>query len=565
MAHLTQQAQSLYELFEQAAATYTDQPAMSLIEQLSPISARSLSSAELFAGINRTIDVLRTVSATAKPVVAILLPSTFETQYVLWGAACAGIACPINPLLNTESLAALINRAKADVIVALGPVPGSDIWQKVQQAQTLLERSTPVIACLAPAGEYFFNALWQAASAAPLAPNERPQPLDIAAYFHTGGTTGAPKLACHSHANQLAAACAFARSMGLGPGDSILNGLPMFHVAGSLATALGALACGVHMVLPTPSGLRNPEVIKAHWRIVEQFKLSVTGGIPTSINAMLECPIDADIASLKYFISGGAPIPAALCERVKQLTGRELYQIYGMTECTGVITMPNLNAPSVPGSAGFVSGPIEVKADASGELHVKGPTVFAGYLGIEDSGVVDGWLKTGDLGHVDERGNLFITGRAKDVIIRGGHNIDPAWIEDCLQSHPDVALAAAVGMPDEYAGELPVAFVQLRQGAAADAQTLRDYALSHIAERPAAPKKVFLVDSLPITAVGKIYKVRLRELALEALLAERLPHIATRAYHSPQGQLCVEFCATANEHDDLQSLAKALNFGVTFA
>ncbi len=164
---------------------------------------------------------------------------------------------------------------------------------------------------------------------------------------------------------------------------------------------------------------------------------------------------------------------------------------------------------------------------ASGEtgvIAVRGPHVSPGYSDPTcDAGMFqDGWLVSGDLGHVDEAGRIHITGRAKDVIIRGAHNIDPALVEDAFMAHPAVALCAVVGEPDAYAGELPVAYVVLRPGAQVDAAQLLADVTPTVYERPAAPKRVTILSSLPVTAVGKVYKPALRLLAIETKLAEML-------------------------------------------
>ena len=161
-----------------------------------------------------------------------------------------------------------------------------------------------------------------------------------------------------------------------------------------------------------------------------------------------------------------------------------------------------------------------------GHIAVRGPNVFAGYVGMEDSGVdEDGWLDTGDLGYRDAEGFFFLTGRAKDLIIRGGHNIDPVTIEDAFQAHHDVTLAAAVGQPDAHAGELPVVFVQRRAGATSTVEVLRDFALPRIPERAARPVHVEIVDELPVTPIGKVFKPELRrrraERVFQELIAER--------------------------------------------
>lgn len=535
----TASAKTVYELFQNSASAHGERPALTYLSSLCPLASQQVSYGELLANINRAARLILALAGKRKPVVSLLLPNIPQSQYLLWAAASVGVANPLNPLLNEDALYNLMAKAQTDLIFVPGPMPGSDLWQKAVDVAKRLPHQPRCVSVMAPGGDYNFDALLGGYSAAELEADLQPQAGDIAAYFHTGGTTGLPKLARHTHTNQVAAANAYVRCMEASSADVTLNGLPLFHVAGALVNSLGGLASGLNMLLPTPSGFRNPEVIQRHWQLVEQFGITISGGIPTSVAAMLEVPVgEHDISSLRFMISGGAPVPAALCQQLRAMTGLNLYQAYGMTEAAGVITLPNLQAPSIPGSAGHVSGDMRVRIASSGEICVKGPTVFPGYLGQSESPLDEGWLSTGDLGHLDERGNLFITGRAKDLIIRSGHNIDPALIEGCLESHPHVSLAAAVGMPDEYAGELPVVFVQLRQGSATSVDELLEHAAEHIAERPACPKQVFLLDALPVTAVGKIIKHRLRELA------------ATHIYHERAKERCGAISVEINQQSD---------------
>ncbi|WP_442113828.1 AMP-binding protein [Pseudomonas sp. NUPR-001] len=516
-------ATSVYALFQASAQAFGERPALTYLSNLEPRQTLTVSYNELLSNINRAARLILDLAGTRKPVVTLLLPNIPQSQYLLWAAASVGVANPINPLLNEDALYNLMLKAETNLIFVLGPAIDPDLWQKAINVSRRLPNTPTCISVMAPGGAFCFDAELEGYSADELEPALQPQADDIAAYFHTGGTTGLPKLACHTHANQLAAAYAYRRCMQASVTDVALNGLPLFHVAGALVNSLGGLASGLNMLLPTLSGFRNPEVIRRHWQLVEQYGITISGGIPTSVAAMLDVPVAGhDISSLRFMISGGAPVPAALCEQLRETTGLNLYQAYGMTEAAGVITLPNLQCPSLPGSAGHVSGAMEVKIASNGEICVRGPMVFPGYLGQSENPLEDGWLRTGDLGRVDELGNLFITGRAKDLIIRSGHNIDPALIEQCLEAHPQVLLAAAVGMPDEYAGELPVAFVQLRKGSEVNVEELRQYAFDNIAERPACPKQVFLVDALPVTAVGKIIKHRLRELAATYAYSERI-------------------------------------------
>jgi fatty-acyl-CoA synthase len=559
---------TVYELLQASAAAHPERMALTFIHNLGEeMGEQDLSYWAFFDQLNRSARMLLDLAGTRRPVITLLLPNIPQSQCLLWAAASVGIANPINPLLSEEALASLMDKAGTDLLVALGPVPGSDLWQKALGASLRLSKRPRCVSVLVQGGEFFYDQLLERYSGAALESALLPRPDDIAAYFHTGGTTGVPKLARQTHANQVAAACAYRACMEAGPEDVALNGLPIFHVAGALVNSLGGLASGLRMLLPTLGGFRNPEVIRQHWRLVEHYGITLSGGIPTSVAAMLEVPIDGhDISSLRFMLSGGAPVPAALCEKVKAQTGLELYQAYGMTECSGVIALPNLSRPAIPGSAGHVAAPIEVRIDG-GEICVRGPTVFPGYLGQDRSPLEGGWLRSGDLGHLDENGNLFITGRAKDLIIRSGHNIDPALIENCLESHPAVSMAAAVGMPDEYAGELPVVFVQLRQGQAASLDELQRFAFEHIAERPACPKRIFLVDALPVTVVGKIYKQKLRELAAASVYRDRVgsacPTLGCEVTQGADGSLWISLAdVPAGQREFCVQRAEALGLRV---
>ncbi|GAA5316461.1 MAG: acyl-CoA synthetase [Candidatus Pelagadaptatus aseana] len=512
---------NIYDLLQQATDRHPQATAITYIEQLDPsLVDRRYNYSELLTNINRTVRLLQQVLSSSRGVVSILLPSTPETQFILWGAETAGIANPINPLLSEEALASLMNKAETEVILALGPNPSSDIWQKVEAVAPKVPSLKQVYSVGFSAGDatpHFEEELGNY-SGAPIPSESLPDGDDICAYFHTGGTTGTPKLAMHSHGNQVAAVEAVNQSMPAQQGDVRLNGLPMFHVAGSMVVGLAALASGANILLPTMAGLRNPEVVKRCWDLVEHYRIKVMGGIPTSMGAFAQIPLAGqDIDSLDYLVTGGAMVTPAVVKAVESLTGKSLYQVYGMTETAGVISISDMENTPTPGSCGLPGQGIEVRIDGAngepnktGEICVRGDNVFQGYLGHSEEALDEGWLRTGDLGCLNDRGELFITGRAKDLIIRSGHNIDPAVIENCLENHPAVALAAAVGKPDHYAGELPVVFVELKTGHKASEDELREFAMANIDERPACPKQVFVIDEMPKTAVGKIHKPALR-------------------------------------------------------
>jgi len=269
--------------------------------------------------------------------------------------------------------------------------------------------------------------------------------------------------------------------------------------------------------------------VQAFWKIIEQQQVSALMAVPTVLSALLNVPVgNADLSSLNTLVTGGSAVPTELMKAVSEHTGVEVSQGFGMTEIGGMGLNQMQPQAQVRGSAGIRGPYIQVKigiqnADGSvtgeappnkiGELCFKGPCVMPGYAGgraQEETFSDDGWLVTGDLARMDENGEVWITGRAKDVIIRSGHNIDALIIEDALQGHPAVEVAAAVGKPDAYAGELPIAYVQLKPGAEVRANELADYAKQHIVERAAAPTEVILVDEIPKTGIDKVFKPALR-------------------------------------------------------
>ncbi|HEY9269551.1 AMP-binding protein, partial [Achromobacter sp.] len=356
---------------------------------------------------------------------------------------------------------------------------------------------------------------------------------DVAAYFHTGGTTGAPKLAVHTHANQVFSAWAAVQLQNAGPDDVVINGYPLFHVAGVLPASLAALSAGVETVIPTTLLLRNRDVLRNYWRLVEHHRATSLQGVPTILAALAEVPLaGADISSLRYCRTGAAPLPAELAARFKRLFGLHVNESLGMTEMAGISTISPPGCEFPVGCVGFPLPYVQVRivgldlpagtpardlpAGTAGMVLFKAPNVIPSFLDPEDTArafTEDGWLISGDVGYMDDAGRLHLQGRAKDLIIRSGHNIDPKTIEDALASHPAVQLCATVGAPDAYAGELPIAFVTLAEGAEVQEAELLAYAAEHVDESPARPKRVIVLDSMPMTNVGKIYKPDLRRLA----------------------------------------------------
>ncbi len=251
--------------------------------------------------------------------------------------------------------------------------------------------------------------------------------------------------------------------------------------------------------------------------------------MPTVYSTLLGVPIGgADVSSLRYALCGAAPMPPELIRRFEDATGVKILEGYGLTEGTCVSAVNPRDGVRRVGSIGLRIPYQQMKTvafdaegryardcavDEIGHLVIKGPNVFPGYKDEKANRGIwigDGWLDTGDLARQDADGRFWLTGRQKDLIIRGGHNIDPSMIEEAMIRHPAVQMAAAVGKPDAYAGELPVVYVALRPGQTATPEELQAFARSTIPERAGVPSEVIIRQSIPVTAVGKVFKPELR-------------------------------------------------------
>lgn len=535
---------SVLDVFIGAAARQPERTAITMLMSGAPDEQpRRVNYAQLLGMVRRCANLFHSV-AGPRPGVAYMLPSLIETHATLWGAETAGYAVPINFLLQVEHIAALLHASGARILVALGPHPVLDIWQKA----LLLRERVPGLKLIrvappttpAEEGVIDFHAALAAQPQDHLIFGEPGKDDDVAAYFHTGGTTGTPKLVAHTHRGQLTAAFGGA-AIGDYRADDILTGtFPLFHVAGTIACGLAAFLAGMELLVMSPGGLRNPAMVQGFWRLVAQYKATLVAGVPTSMGAILEVPLDgADISAVRAGITGAALLPPAVGERFRMVTGRNLYEVYGMTETSGLIAYDPIAGAGAAGSVGWALPytRVEVRRFGSdgrlgevcetnevGVISVRGPHVSPGYRNPEHNAGIfnDGMLNTGDLGYTDEQGRIYIAGRSKDLIIRSGHNIDPVMIENAMTEHPAVAVAAAVGMPDAYAGELPVCFVTLRPGAQVSDAELHAHAQQRIGERPAWPKHFHIIEAIPVTSVGKIFKPELRCDAAARMLRQLL-------------------------------------------
>jgi fatty-acyl-CoA synthase len=553
-----------YELVCRAATLWGDRTAVSVL----PAAERWLhpvrrTFGELAADVHRAANVLAELGVRRGEAVALLSVNCAELLPALLAAEAAGIAAPINPSLSAEHATELVRLAGARVIVAAGPELDPAAWEHARQiarrtgARALLAlrptapRSAPP--ALAPLGGTDVAYLAERMAAAdPHAPAfVPPAASDIASYLHTGGTTGMPKLAARTHANEVANAWMITCVDLLTPGSTMFAALPLFHTNALLVSVLGPLLKGLHVLWAGPLGYRDLALYDRFWKLVEHHRVATMSAVPTVYAGLAQIPLDADISSLVLPIVGAAPLPRAVREAFAAHTGVALCEGYGLTEgtCASARSWPAESRPDAVGQRLPYQQASAVAVDeATGEwrflppgetgtIVLRGPNVFAGYVGLGASGervldaegkLRDGWLDTGDLGSVDADGFIRLAGRAKDLIIRGGHNIDPATIEDALLAHPAVAAAAAVGRPDAHAGEVPVAFVALTPGAEVSAADLQAWAATRVPERAAAPRFVEIVEQIPLTAVGKPYKPELRRRAAEQAVRAALAGTGAR-------------------------------------
>ena len=540
-------AKSVYDVFTATATLFPDRPGLTVLPSGNlDDAAHSRSNLELLQEITRVANMMHDMITRNDGAVAIISPTYDQIPATIWGTQTAGVVSSINYLLSPDVIVDLLRAENAEMLVVPGPNIDRAIWTKVQAVIAQADMIEKILVLggvpVKDSRMYDFDETVKEYPNDRLSFSREIGRNTVAALFHTGGTTGTPKLVQLTHGNQIHGAWAFAQMWGIDETDVILNCLPMFHVGGTISLGMSGMAAGAHEVILSPYGLRNQDIVRNYWRIAARYKATIVGGVPTAIVAISDVPVgDADISSVRMGTTGGALCPVPVGERFEKKINGTLYEQYGMTETGAMISSNPFMGKRILGSAGLrvpfsdlmvarqreIEKEIVVKCDVGeiGSVLVRGPQVFPGYKDPrQNAGALlgDGWLVTGDLGYMNAENRLFLTGREKDLIIRGGHNIDPASIEEVANAHPAVTMSAAVGMPDEYAGEVPIIFVVRAPGKDLDVVEFQKYMAEHIAEPPAKPKKILELTELPTTTVGKIFKPRLRELAVQEKIGQLL-------------------------------------------
>ncbi len=440
--------------------------------------------------------------------VAIWAPNSIDWMVAALGAVSVGAALvPLNTRFKAEEAAWILDRAEVSLVFVAPPFLGNDYLAMVPDAYPTVVLD---------------GALWSGAASGVTAQSAGVRPEDAGDILFTSGTTGRPKGVVTTHRQSLDVFRTWADVVGLRHGDRYLVVNPFFHTFGYKAGVLACLLTGA-TILPLPVF-----DVTAMVDVIQRERVTALPGPPTIYSSLLDLPDrDAhDLSSLRLAVTGAAVVPVTLVERMQQeLKLETVLTAYGLTEATGTVTMcrrgddpvtiATTSGRAIPGTEVSVVDPggLSVANGEPGEVVVRGYNVMRGYYRDPDATAAtidaDGWLHTGDIGVLDDGGNLRITDRLKDMYVVGGFNAYPAEIEQQIANHPAVAEVAVVGVADERLGEVGRAFVVPRSGERIEEAELIAWCRDRMANYK-VPRSVVAIRSLPRNASGKVLKTELR-------------------------------------------------------
>lgn len=442
--------------------------------------------------------------------VLVLMGNSIEFLYIFFGLGRIGAVCvPVNPQLKPDEIAYIANNAEARMVITI-----SEVLPTLQQIQDRIPafKAMFVLGGKIPEGAFSFASLLEPVAEIPAI---RATPDSEATLIYTSGTTGDPKGVILTHRNYVANALMMAHSNRIDERDCFLCVLPLFHVNAQVVTVLTPMTVGAGMAL-----MHRFNFLKVLPGIA-QFKPTVMSAVPTIYHVLSQMPRahEYDISSIRFFVSGAAPLPQETYELVQRVLKKPLVQGYGLSEATCASAVADhedrIKWDSVGPALRYTNVRIvdpqtlcDVPTGHDGEIWISGPTVMKGYYQnpqATEEVLKDGWLRTGDLGRFDHEGYLFVVGRIKDMIIRGGLNIYPQQIENALASLEGVAESCVVGVPESRWGQEVLAVVRRAENAAIDEAAVH----AHCQRRLAAykcPKYVRFMEAFPKTPTGKIKK-----------------------------------------------------------
>ena len=542
---------SIPELVRARVAETPDKPFL-----FSESDGRSWTYSEFDKAVKRTAAMLRGRGIDKGDVVSLLLPNSAE--YIVAYFACwhiGAIAGPVNSLLKPEEIEWVISNSESKLLLSEPSLVSGGLSQANVELGTRSSNAFPAATNspegrLAPASSA--TAIETIAFGIPYIPFDdlssipdgttEPaalSPDDEAIIIYTSGTTGKPKGCLLTHGNLIANARQITEWLGFGPDDRLLTVMPLFHMNAVTVTTMTALYCGGSTVVsPKFSASR-------FWDIIDRYQITSFGSVATMLSMLLSSdqwpvasrqkegrdqPLTADhrplTTSLRFAMCGSAPVPAEVLKRFEETFGVLVVEGYGLSESTCRSTFNPPNEGRRPGSCGrpignemkvFDDDDNEVPDGTLGEIVLRGPNVFKGYFKNPEATAQafrSGWFHTGDIGYRDAEGFFYIADRKSDMIIRGGENFYPREIDDLLYTHPAVAAAAVIGVPDELYGEEVAAFVVLNEGQAASENEMIDFCRQHLADYK-CPKTIHFVPDIPKGPTGKLLKRELARLIRE--------------------------------------------------
>ena len=449
--------------------------------------------------------------------VAIWAPNSHHWPVAALGAHYAGaVLIPLNTRYTAGEAVEIIERSGAAAVVVSGEFLGADHCAELLTAhrgsmpQTVVR--VPLGGGKLPDGAVDWTDFLSRATPDGTAEADRRAdtvaPDDLSDILFTSGTTGKSKGVMATHRQTLAGSHAWGSNGGLNPDDRYLMVNPYFHTFGYKAGILPCVLFGVTML---PLAVYSPTTAMT---LVSKQRATVFPGAPTIFQTILDAPdrADHDLSSLRLVVTGAAIVPVVLIERIAAELGVDtVITAYGLTECSGFVSTCTAadDAVTVANTCGRAFAGMEITLSEQGEVLARGDMVMLGYLDDPAATAAtidaDGWLHTGDIGTLDERGNLTITGRLKDMYICGGFNVYPAEVEQVLARFDGVTHSAVIGVPDERLGEVGKAFLTVRENAAVDGDAVIAYCREHLANFK-VPRVVEVIDAFPRNASGKILK-----------------------------------------------------------
>lgn len=458
--------------------------------------------------------------------VAIVLPNGPEMATAFLGVAACAVCAPLNPAYQAAEFRFYLEDTRAQVVIVPKGEQGPVHAVAKEMGLPVLEIETEASL---PAGQFRINAVSREGTAtqAPRAPH------DTALILRTSGTTARPKIVPLSHTNLVASARSIAEHLALQPTDRCLNVMPLFHIHGLVGALMATLAGGASIVC-TP-GFDD----RAFFDWIAQFEPTWYTAVPTIHQSVVTHGARYRQAApnhqFRLVRSSSSALPPKTFESLQTLTNAPVVEAYGMTEASHQMASNPLSGQRKPGSVGVPAG-VEIAlmddaghllaAGATGEIVIRGSGVTAGYENNPEANAkafIDGWFRTGDQGRFDDEGYLYISGRLKEIVNRGGEKVSPREIDEALLEHPDVAQAVAFAVPHPTLGEDLAAAVVMRAGAKADEPGLRSFLFARLADFK-VPSGIVFVDAIPKGATGKVQRTS---------LYEKIGHLLAKAFVQP--------------------------------